>query len=383
MVNLKVSVVIPSYNSGPGLETCLVALNHQRSALIEQFEVVVVDDGSDDGTEDLVKRLRCDYDLSYVFIPRGPASGRSAARNVGIRAATGELVVMIDADVVVPPGFLAAHLDYHRRRPDLVVTGQRGSLREGPVDHHQLRRAFTMDALPPVAGTDPRGSVFRRLSDNMNFLATCWHYMFSCNVSLRREHLVAVDGFDESFTGWGLEDSELGYRLRRHGLAFAYHPGASLYHQRRQLVDETMYADWRTNLSRFVEKYRDDPAAADVGAQWIFDPAFDPTVTDLSWVESARRFEYAARALHGRLPGAEAYELVEIGAGNRDEVLATLADRMAAANLVVLDDVADDEAAALVQCTRTDRRTAYFRRPAPDIRAQVLAEFGLATAGAA
>jgi glycosyltransferase involved in cell wall biosynthesis len=369
---MKLSVVIPSYNSGPGLQACLLSLNHQEVEPGQQFEVVVVDDGSDDGTESLVRQLKCDFDLNYLYVPRTARSGRSAARNSGIEAATGEIVVLVDADEILPPRFLAAHLDYHRRRPDLVVAGPRGYLAEGEIDIELLTRGFCLEDLPAVAGNDSRDAVFATLTENFDDLETCWHYMFSCNVSVRRDHLLAAGGFDESFVGWGLEDSELGYRLRQRGLVFAYNHDAVLYHQHRQVIGEQMYLDWRKNLTQFTAKYADH---AEVAAQWVFDRSFNPASTDVSWQECCRRFEYAVRALHGRLPRRAGHVLVEVDDGNRAEILATLPRRAESDDLVVIDHLGDSEVAAVVQCLRPGRELAYFRRPSAPARQRILTAF--------
>jgi GT2 family glycosyltransferase len=371
---MKVSVVIPSYNSGQELRACLLTLNHQDLGRDHEFEVVVVDDGSDDGTESLIGQLEWDFKLEYRYLPRTAGSGRSSARNHGIRAATGDLVILVDADVLLPPGLLAAHLDYHLRRPDMVVIGPRTDLVGGEIDLDRLARSFSLDALPPVKCHDDRDVVFASLSDNLDNLATCWHYMFSCNFSVRREHLMAVGGFDETFTGWGLEDSELGYRLRRHGLAFAYNRDALVLHQHPQVWSGEKYQDWRANLTRFTTKYATDP---DVTAQWVFDRTFDPATSDITWEECCRRFELAVRALHGRLPDQTTYELVEVDEHNRAEVLLTLPERARSADLLVIDRVGDSALAAAVQCTRSPRELVYFSRPSAETRAEILATYPL------
>ncbi|MFJ6199266.1 glycosyltransferase family 2 protein [Micromonospora sp. NPDC092111] len=371
---MKVSVVIPSYNSGPQLRACLATLNRQHPVAGHPVEVVVVDDGSHDGTgalvQDLGGRPDLNFDLQYHYLPRTAESGRAAARNHGIRAATGEIVVLVDADVLLPPGALAAHLDYHRRRPDLVVTGPRGFFTEveigpdGPVD------ADAWAELVPAAGADLRDQVLAALSDNLNNLATAWHLTFSCNVSVRREHLLTVGGFDDSFTGWGLEDSELGYRLHRLGLAFAYNRDAVVYHQHAQILTDGMYRDWVANLVRFTAKYPTDPA---VTAQWVLDRVFDRVNADLTWLECYRRFEAAVRALNGRLPERTTYEVIEVNPGNLAEVRASLPERAKSADLLVFDETGDSELAATIQCLNLSRELAYFRRPSAEDRAQILA----------
>ncbi|MFE7622478.1 glycosyltransferase family 2 protein [Streptomyces sp. NPDC057509] len=366
---MLVSLIIPSFNSRNALEVCLTSLNHQRLGPADSLEIVVVDDGSDDGTRSMVENFSCKFPLRCIHKPRTPESGRSAARNTAIEAATGDLVVMIDADEVVPPTCVAEHIRYHEHRPDLVVLGPRGYFAEGHIDLERLGSEFTFDALPPVIGGDSRGGVLAKLSHNLNNMATCWHYLFSCNASVRREHLSAVGGFEESFTGWGLEDSELGYRLRQRGLAFAYNPQAVLYHQHAQVLDKDMYADWRVNLSHFTTLH----PAPEVAAQWVLDRSFDPATTDLSWVECCLRFEYAARAFEGRLPTTTPYRLIEVAEADVERARAELPGLARQSPLLLIDHTGDGELAALAQCVETPHDLVYFPRPGAEERTRILA----------
>jgi GT2 family glycosyltransferase len=338
-VRVKASVVIPSYNAAGSLVRCLRSLDGQRLPARHEFEVVVVDDGSSDDTRSRVAQLSVGYPVLYLHKPRTAGSGRAAARNTGIAAATGDVVVMLDADQSVTGPFLAEHLRYHELSDDVVVLGPRRHA--GP------------------ASDDQRLELLDALSHNLNGMATCWHHFFSCNASVRRRHLAETGGFDEGFVGWGLEDSELGYRLRRAGLAFAFNPDAVVLHHSEQVLTADMYREWTANLARFVTKHPNDP---DVALQWLIDRCFNPE-QELGWVEACLRFEYAVRAVHGRLPGRRPYETLEVRPGNLTDVRATIADRARTSALIVLDHTADRDLAAVVQCLPPDRDVVYFRRP--------------------
>ncbi|MEV8517861.1 glycosyltransferase [Dactylosporangium sp. NPDC051484] len=366
--------MIPAFNARDALELCLLSLGHCARPPGCTLEVVVVDDGSTDGTGELVTGRAGAYphELQYVFLPRTPASGRASARNAGIAAARGELIVMIDADQLVPPRLLAEHVRFHRLRADLVVLGPRLELGDGPIDPAALATGFDQAALPLVVARDSREVLREEFSANFNNLATCWHYLYTCNVSVRREHLLAVGGLDASFVGWGLEDSELGFRLRRRGLAFAYNPEAGLYHRCRQEVTARMYGEWRRNLRRFVGKH---PGAAEVSLQAVVGDR------DITWPEAARRFEYAARALHGRLPRPPGFALVEVDDAGADAAIAALPGLAAGADVLVLDHTAGARLSGVVQCTDTARELHYFHRPPDADRARILARHGVRRAG--
>ncbi|MEV0265449.1 glycosyltransferase [Streptomyces sp. NPDC050617] len=298
------SVVIPAYNARDSLELCLLSLSHQEGCgTAYTAEVIVVDDGSTDGTDTMVAELGGGLGIRVRCVrePRTPASGRARARNIGLRQATGDLVVLLDADQVVAPAFLAEHVASHTGQEALVVLGPRFQLGEGAADRERLRSGFSLEALPPVVRGDEREPVFAALDCGPDDLETAWHSMWTCNVSVRRSHLTALGGFDEAFLGWGLEDSELGYRLARAGVRFARNPRAVVYHEHRPGVTARMHREWRRNLARFERKH-DDPVVA---LQRVFGPVIDPAAgSELTWIESAVRFELAARALrgHGRTP---------------------------------------------------------------------------------
>jgi GT2 family glycosyltransferase len=361
---VKASVVVPAYNEGKSIGRLLRGLAQSRIDPADSLEVVVVDDGSTDDTGRVVAEFSPDLDLNYLFLPRTPASGRAAARNAGIQKATGELVVMVDSDQVCGPDLVGEHLRYHRQHEDLVVVGPRHDLAEGLFDDERLAHGFDSSSLPDVLGEDSRLAVLAEFSENFNNLETCWHHMFSCNVSVRRRHLLAAGGFDPGFTGWGLEDSELGYRLRRAGLAFAFNPAAVAYQTGREVTPD-MFEQWRRNLTYFVAKHG---GAAEVAVQAIICRVFDPADRSVDWLDGVCRMELAARALAGRTAGPTAPQWVEADEGNAARILAGLAQQASTHDLLVIDDTERALLAAPVQYIGTPKDLLYFHRPAPQLR---------------
>lgn len=197
------SVVIPTYNRRPILEKCLLALDRQTLPH-EKYEVILVDDGSTDGTDAMVASLKVRYALHYL---RQERRGPAAARNSGIRKASADLIVFIDSDIVVTERFLQAHLEAQRQP---MVIGH------GPVIH--------TDNLE-----DPTSAKYKVTDISRAFFATG-------NVSIKKAHLFEAGLFDEEFVEYGWEDLELGIRLRRLGLAAVKVPDAKGYHYKRRLA---------------------------------------------------------------------------------------------------------------------------------------------------
>jgi glycosyltransferase involved in cell wall biosynthesis len=199
----KASIIIPTYNRRVILRKALLALA-KNTIPLQEFEVVVVDDGSTDGTGDMIDTLEVPYNLVYERQERrGPAS----ARNRAIRLAQGEIMIFIDSDIIVVPDFVGAHLEAHNRSGVVAV---------GLVVH-------TNDL------ENPDSASFRITDMSRAFFATG-------NVSVAKEYLLEVGLFDEAFDQYGWEDLELGHRLQKLGLQRVKVPRAIGYHYKKPLT---------------------------------------------------------------------------------------------------------------------------------------------------
>ena len=197
------SVVVISYNARDFLACSLAALNHQQLLSGDSFEVIVVDDGSNDGTSEMVEGKSWSNRLRLVRLPRDGRSSRGRARNAGARAASGKVLIFLDGDQLPAPAFVADHIALHRCGSDLAVMGLRTRL-AGPVHADLLRDGFDLSLLPQRQAGDGRLAVVGQYSENMGDMAVAWHLFYSCNVSLRTDSFRSIGGFDEDFTGWDL-----------------------------------------------------------------------------------------------------------------------------------------------------------------------------------
>ncbi|HTX58285.1 MAG TPA: glycosyltransferase [Verrucomicrobiae bacterium] len=208
---LDISVVIPTYNRLDTLEHVLPTLLAQ-DVPGERYELLVCDSNSNDGTAAYLAGLAAVHP-NLRHLP-GPYSGRAAARNAGIREARGAIVLFNDADILASPDLLSRHLARHRDADErIAVVGWEVQVRDladyaRQREHPELR-----------AHLHPPGR--KRLS---------WLYFLTGNASVASEDLRRVGGFDESFTGYGHEDLELGYRLEKDGVRIVYEPRAVNYH---------------------------------------------------------------------------------------------------------------------------------------------------------
>jgi GT2 family glycosyltransferase len=175
----------------------------------DQYEVVVSIDGSQDGTREMVSQFSAPYTLRSTWQPN---RGRAAACNAGIRMARGQLLVLLDDDMEPVPGFLAAHLHAHPENSRLGVVGA------APVP-------FTRSSTPVVQyiGTKFNCHLENLAQPRYQFKLRDF---YSGNFSIRREILLEVGAFDESFRIYGNEDLELSVRLSKAGVQLVFSPEA-------------------------------------------------------------------------------------------------------------------------------------------------------------
>jgi GT2 family glycosyltransferase len=207
---IEISVVIPTYNRLDTLQHVLPTLLAQDLAS-ERYELLVCDSNSVDGTAEYMASLQERH--PNVRRLAGAYGGRAAARNAGIHAAHGEIVLFNDADILASPNLLSTHLRRHRDRPGIAVVGLEVQVKD--LDEYAYKRDH------PQARGHLHPPSRKRLS---------WLYFLTGNASVRRTDLLRAGCFDESFTGYGHEDLELGYRLQQLGIEICYDPNAVNYH---------------------------------------------------------------------------------------------------------------------------------------------------------
>jgi len=192
--HLNVSVIVPVYNGGEKFRRCLESL---KRTLPPPLEIIVVADGDADGSSELAETL----DVQMLRLPS--RTGPAQARNVGARKAQGEILFFIDADVTVPHDLISRMAMAFEREPDIAAVF--GSYDDEPGEanflsqyrnllHHYIHQAGREEA------------------------STFW----SAGGAIRRDIFLAMGGFDEEFGRpskviSGIEDIELGYRLKKAG----------------------------------------------------------------------------------------------------------------------------------------------------------------------
>jgi O-antigen biosynthesis protein len=203
-VTPRVSVVVCSYNGAATLEQCVQSLLRLD---YPDYEVLVVDDGSTDNTPTLLTRY------PEVRVIRQDNQGLSVARNVGLAAATGEIIAYTDADCFADADWLT-HLVHHLQRCDAAgVGGPNLTPPDGPV--------------AACVAASPGQPTHVLESDQVA------EHVPGCNMAFRRSALLAIRGFDPAYRKAG-DDVDLCWRLQQAGYWITFAPGAFVWHHRRQ-----------------------------------------------------------------------------------------------------------------------------------------------------
>ncbi len=203
-----ISIIIPTYNRLPILEKCLKALEKQKFTddKISNYEIILVDDGSTDGTLEWLAKNNAQFPHVKPFLQehQGPA----AARNLGIKEAKGEIIIFIDSDLVVTETFLQAHANALRKGQKKIGSD----------------RLFTYGWVINTCNFENPTAEPYKITD---FSAA---YFATGNVAIARKWLEKVGLFDTRFQLYGWEDLELGVRLKKLGLKLIKCPEAVGYH---------------------------------------------------------------------------------------------------------------------------------------------------------
>ena len=262
-----ISVIVTTYDWPEALERVLDALNEQ---IYTDFEVLIADDGSGPITQQLVKQYQKNYRVPLHHIWHQDLGFRaSAIRNRGIAASKGEYIIFLDGDCIPRPHFVERHA--HLATPQRFVTGNRILLSK-LLTEQTLAKQETIHRYNLIKWLAYRiqGKINRILpllnfpfSIWRNYHPTQWKKAISCNLAVWKNDLIQVNGFDETFIGWGYEDSDLVLRLIHSGIfrrEGRYSTGVfHLWHEERER-DQT-----ESNLTRLKETLKNLKTTATEG----------------------------------------------------------------------------------------------------------------------
>jgi glycosyltransferase involved in cell wall biosynthesis len=262
MATRSASVIIPSHDKLETLREVLRGL-HQQSFPRDDFEVIVVDDDSTDGTRPFLQELANRGEV--VYEPLGPHAevcpGR--VRNHGLARARGEIIVFLDADILIGPDFIAEHVATHRAQGrDAAVVGlvhayPLAASERTPEKIQAPPIGEVIERLPALLRADPRHwrdgrEAHYRIWPDLGTCPMPWLFFWGGNSSAPRRLLLDLGGFDEAFKNWGFEDVELGYRIWKRGVPSILHrPAWGFHYPHPTGTDDRRFV----NLFQFLRKH--------------------------------------------------------------------------------------------------------------------------------
>ena len=295
MCPLKISVVIPTYNRRDVLSRTLPTIFHQDIPA-DKYEVVVVVDGSTDGTAAMLRGLETRCTLRVI---EQANRGQAAARNAGLQAARGEIVLFLDDDILCSPSLLRDHLASRDGVEALCVYGPVVPAAENdlPSSRARLQRSRSDEVRRHAPQTDPP------LPDGEDAWATP-------NLSAPRSLLLAAGGYDERY-GRSREDLDLVLRLRKMGAQFRFQSSAVGSHlcvksAREMVTEAASRSRSEILLCRTHPEYRPYSLVAKLaeGPTWKYQ--FRQTATRLPVSpEPLLRLLFRVADWRGGMPGAE------------------------------------------------------------------------------
>lgn len=233
---MSVSVILPTYNRAQTLRKTLEG--YTRLPKSDQLlEILVVDDGSPDDTEAVVRAFQARSGLLLRYLKQQNL-GLAAARNHALRQVRGDLILFGDDDIIPSENMLAEHIDWHAKHPQPEV----GVL--GLVTWAQELNPTPFMNWSGLYGPQFSFGLFKP-GMQLDF-----RYGYFCNTSVKKSFLQENGFFSEAFRQYGWEDLEFSYRLSKRGYRLLYNPAAVGYHYKFEKFKNTlgrvekMYQSW-------------------------------------------------------------------------------------------------------------------------------------------
>jgi glycosyltransferase involved in cell wall biosynthesis len=295
---IKISVVVPSYNRAKLLGDCLYSLTHQTLHETD-YEIIVVDDGSDDNTREVVDKYRKTH--SNIVYARQANSGHSKARNRGFSLAKGTIIASTDDDCIVPNNWLQDILAEFKAHKEIAAVG--GSFINKDTDKWN-RVAYLLD-FSKWFPSQKKGYV---------------KDIPSANIAYRKDRIKNMQFADDKRI-IGYKDSLFNYGLYTRGEKILFDPKICVVHRRQNALDYGQFRKIRRRrgLGFLHEGYRVHGTTGEILVKFSFLNLFCPRLI-LVLARCARKMELLSEycRLFPALAAGEAEMTWTIAKGRND-----------------------------------------------------------------
>lgn len=285
------SVIIPVHNRAEQLLLTLISFEKQINP--KPFEVIVINDSSNDQTSEVMNNYAAQAPYPYSFVSLEDRKGPGVARNVGIQKAVGKYIIFCDADFLVLPNFIETHHRLHMKHKNAVISGtpycykgiyslyfpsfsnwESSRMKQSLKKTGLWRDSYfeSKEIIPILTQEDVRNNfekVYKCLSlyDGMNdalrnefhdLTIAPWLLFITRNLSVKKSALEKIGQFDERLIRGSGEDWELGYRFYRKGYQFVIIDKEIGYHQEHPNEYRKPFKNMVSFSGLLAEKFGDD-----------------------------------------------------------------------------------------------------------------------------
>jgi glycosyltransferase involved in cell wall biosynthesis len=223
---MKISIILATYNWAKALDIILHNLSKQMK-IFSDVELIIADDGSDSTTEEVIRKYQLQFATIKHIWHEDSGFRKACILNKAVANSTGDYLIFLDGDCIPFTDYISEHMDLAEDK--YFVAGNRVL----------LSHKFTQDVLsrPQIINNIVKWRLFNwlfaKFKKNVNKISprlkikngkwrywrgNNWKYPKGCNFALWRNDFIAVNGFDEEFSGWGHEDADLFIRLLHYGV---------------------------------------------------------------------------------------------------------------------------------------------------------------------
>jgi len=216
-----ISVLLATYNWPQALKLCLESLATQTD---RDFEIIIADDGSTNSTKQVIDAFKQSHPIAITHLWQEDQGFRKTKiLNEAIAAAKGSYLVFLDGDCIIQPDFIARHRLLSQK--GFLVTGSRVLLNEKLTEDLLSWKSWNFaDFASKLLSYRLSGKINKywplkiKLGDGSwrNYKKFVWRRIKGCNMACWKSDAEAINGFDETMTGWGHEDADFVFRLQRH-----------------------------------------------------------------------------------------------------------------------------------------------------------------------